>query len=562
MGHRITWRAILALSLGLVAGQAPAALIDVRAIDGSGNNLDSAKATWGAAGTNLSRIAPAAYPGSGYGDTIINESDPPTRANPRDISNAVSAQSTNLPNNRLMSDFVWQWGQFLDHDISLTGNNAVHGTADIPINDSADPLWPGPIPMNRSDYDPATGATYSVPREQRNLITSYIDASNVYGSDASRATFLRSGVGGRLKTSDGDLLPFNDGTFPNAGGTSTSLFLAGDIRANEQLALTAMHTLFVREHNRLADLVTGDDNEKYEKARKIVGAEIEIITYQEYLPALLGAGALPAYGGYDPDVEASIDNEFSTATYRYGHSTLSANLRLVEGDGTSAGNLALRDAFFNPAYLAPGQGGDPGNVERLLKGLATQKAQEIDLKVVDDVRNFLFGPPGAGGFDLVSLNIQRGRDHGLPDYNTLRAAFGLADATTFADITSDAALQTALAAIYDGNVDNIGAWVGALAEDHLPGASVGELIHTSLVDQFTRLRDGDRFFYLNDPDLLQMEITAIIDLENLTLAQVIRNNTGITQLQANVFFVPEPASLTLAALGAMALVGWLLRRRW
>lgn len=557
MSHRITWWCIVAL--GLFAGQAQAALIEVRAIDGMGNNMDPGKATWGAAGGNLGRLAPAAYPGSTFGDTIVNEFDSPVRANPRDISNMVSDQSSSLQNDREMSDMVWQWGQFLDHDISLTNSGTIHGTADIPINNPADPFWlAGSIPMGRAEYDPTTGAIHSVPREQINGITSYIDASNVYGSDSARAAFLRTGVGGQLKTSAGDLLPFNDGTFSNAGGPSTDLFLAGDVRANEQIGLTAMHTLFVREHNRLADLVSGTDDGKYETARKIVGAEIEIITYQEFLPALLGSGAIPVYGGYDPNTEASIYNEFSTGTYRFGHSMLSPNMRLVEDDGTSAGSLALRDAFFNPAILAPGEGGDPGKLGLLLKGLASQQAQEIDLKVVDDVRNFLFGPPGAGGFDLASLNIQRGRDHGLPDYNSLRGAYSLPQAATFADITSDPALQAALAVLY-GDVNNVDAWVGGLAEDHLPGASVGELVHTSLAEQFTHLRDGDRFFYLNDPDLLDNGITSIIDLDFLTLAQVIRNNTNITHLQSDVFFVPQPTSLALGVLGALALALCLVR---
>ncbi len=557
MSHRITWSTILAL--GLVAGQVSAALIEVRTIDGTGNNLDPGKATWGAAGGNLGRLSPAAYPGSTFGDTIVNETDPPARANPRDISNMVSDQSSSLANNRQMSDMVWQWGQFLDHDISLTNSGSAHGTADIPINDPADPFFPsGSIPMDRAEYDPATGVLHSVPREQVNGITSYIDASNVYGSDSARAAFLRTGVGGQLKTSAGNLLPFNDGTFANAGGPSTDLFLGGDIRANEQIGLTAMHTLFVREHNRLANLVSGTDDEKYETARKIVGAEIEIITYGEFLPALLGAGAIPAYGGYDTAIEASIYNEFSTGTYRFGHSMLSPNLRLVQDDGTGVGAVALRDAFFNPGVLAPGLGGDPGNLDLLLKGLTAKKAQEIDLMVVDDVRNFLFGPPGAGGLDLASLNIQRGRDQGLPDYNTLRNAYGLTQAVNWADITSDVALQAALAALY-GDVDNIDAWVGGLAEDHLPGASVGGLVHKSLVDQFTLLRDGDRFFYLNDPDLLDEEITSIIDLDYLTLAQVIFNNTDIDTLQPNVFLVPEPTTLGLALLGALGLALCLAR---
>src|SRR5207249_8740239 len=125
-------------------------------------------------------------------------------------------------------------------------------------------------------------------------------------------------------------------------------------------------------------------------------------------------------------------------------------------------------------------------------------SSEVDNTIVNSVRNFLFGEPGQGGFDLASLNIQRGRDHGLPDYNTVRAAYGLRRVTAFSQITSNVDVQNKLRSLY-GNVNNIDLWVGALAEDHVAGSSTGPLIRAALKDQFTRLRDGDRFWYQNQP---------------------------------------------------------------
>ncbi len=116
--------------------------------------------------------------------------------------------------------------------------------------------------------------------------------------------------------------------------------------------------------------------------------------------------------------------------------------------------------------------------------------------VVGSVRNFLFGPPGAGGFDLASLNIQRGRDHGLADFNDTRAAIGLTKVRSFADITRNTELQQKLAALY-GSVDKIDLWVGLLAEDHIPGTSLGPTGSRIVAGQFARLRDGDRFWYEN-----------------------------------------------------------------
>ena len=156
--------------------------------------------------------------------------------------------------------------------------------------------------------------------------------------------------------------------------------------------------------------------------------------------------------------------------------------------------------------------------------------QQIDMLVIDGVRNFLFGEPGAGGFDLASLNMQRGRDHGLPDYNSVRAAFGLTRVASFAEITSDPPSQDGLASLY-GSVDNIDAWIGGLVEDHVAGALVGELVYTVLTDQFECLRDGDRLWYER-----VFSPADVATLERTTLANVIRRNADIDdEIPDNVF---------------------------
>ena len=203
--------------------------------------------------------------------------------------------------------------------------------------------------------------------------------------------------------------------------------------------------------------------------------------------------------------------------------------------------MSLRDAFFLPNNLAA-----PNELDYILKGLASDQQQEVDMHVVDDVRNFLFGEPIPGGFDLATLNIQRGRDHGLPGYNTVRQAYGLAAVTSFDEITSDPDAQAGLQSLY-GDVNAIDVWVGALAEDHLPGAGAGPLIVAGLLDQFTRARDGDRFWYRHDPEFSAEDIAW---LESTRLSDVILRNTGTTNIQGNVFFmVPEPSSWLLLALG-------------
>jgi hypothetical protein len=500
---------------------------EFRNIDGSENNERDVEL--GAANTQLTRWTPTDYADG------VSAMAGAGRRSPREVSNTVVAQIESVPNRNGASDFLWQWGQFLDHDIDLT-DAADPPEAEpiaVPTGDPFfDPTSTGAevIPFNRSLYDKATGDVD--PRQQMNEITHWVDASNVYGSEDERAAALRTNDGtGKLLVSEGNLLPFNDEGLANAGGDSPDLFVAGDVRANEQVALTALHTLFVREHNRLAEEITNRNpdlsgDEIYERARQVVAGQMQVITYEEFLPALLGPGVLAPYNGYNPNVDPRISNLFSGAVFRLGHSMLSGTLLRVDENGNeiAEGHLPLRNAFFAPSRII-----DEGGIEPLLRGLALQTCQQIDVQVVDDVRNFLFGPPGAGGFDLPALNMQRGRDHGLPDYNTVRVAMGLEPKSSFAEVTSDSIVQERLASVY-GSVDEIDVWLGGLAEDPVNGGLVGELVFTVVKLQFERLRDGDRFWYERLPDDL------LRDVADNRLSDVIRRNTNIgNEISNNVF---------------------------
>jgi hypothetical protein len=505
-----------------LAGDGPLPLpVESRSIDGTGNNL--LDDDLGAADTVLLRLTTIAY-GDGVGSPSGAD-----RPGARLISNLVAAHTGSVPIARPVSDFVWQWGQFLDHDIDLTGAADPAEPFDIPVP-TGDPFFDPDgtgtevIPLDRSMYVAQGGI-----RRQLNLITTYIDASNVYGSDAATVSSLRRNDGsGRMRTSrDGLLLPLGPDGF----------FQAGDVRANEQVGLTTMHTLFVREHNLWAFVFRAlfphkSGDEVFELARAMVGAEMQAITYNEFLPALLGEDALSEYEGYDSAVDPSIANVFSTAAYRFGHSMLSPTLLRLQRNGQPipGGNVELRDAFFNPDLLLDR---DNRGLAPILRGLAWQRPQEVDNEFVDDVRNFLFGPPGSGGFDLAALNFQRARDHGLSDYNTVRGDYGLPLVTRFSDISSNPDVVARLEDAYD-SVDEIDPLVGMLCEDHVPGALVGETAFVILADQFERLRNGDRFFYKNHLPDWMIEMA-----EHSTLARIIRRNTVVgRELQANVFELP------------------------
>lgn len=504
--------------------------LEFRTITGADNHINAPEL--GTPGQLFLRLAAAAYE-DGAGSPAG-----PDRPSARVVSNEVAAQEDVPPNRRGASDFLWQWGQFLDHDIDETPAADPEEAFDILVP-AGDPLFDpqgtgsATIGLNRSAWEAPAGV-----REQFNAITAYIDASNVYGSDDERAFALRALDGtGRLAVSasaHGDLLPFNTTGVDNIP-PGPNFFLAGDVRANEQTGLTAMHTLFVREHNQWADLYRGSnptagDEEIYQFARMIVGAEMQAITYREFLPVLLGPNALPRYRGYREEVNPNIANEFATAAYRLGHSLLSSQVLRLDARGREApeGHLSLAQAFFNPAHIT-----DNG-IDSILRGLAGQRCQELDHMLVDDVRNFLFGAPGSGGLDLASLNIQRGRDHGLGSYNQTRRALGLRPARSFRDIHPDRAVQRKLATAYV-SVDQVDLWVGGLSEAHVRGAMVGETFHRILTDQFIRLRDGDRFYY---EGYLPRELSRVV--ERQTLSTIIRRNTEIgRELQDNAFEAPR-----------------------
>ncbi len=172
-------------------------------------------------------------------------------------------------------------------------------------------------------------------------------------------------------------------------------------------------------------------------------------------------------------------------------------------------------------------------IDPYIKGLMLQQAQEIDTKVIDDVRNFLFGEPGSDGFDLAALNIQRGRDHGLPDFNTIRRSFNLPEYESFDQISSRLGVQFALSQAYD-SVNDIDPWVGFLAEDHKPGANVGETLFLLMKQQFESLRNADRFWYERDFGGFDREL-----IRNTKLMHVIIRNCGVTGSQPNAFFIQE-----------------------
>mmetsp|Transcript_16400 Transcript_16400/g.39240 ORF Transcript_16400/g.39240 Transcript_16400/m.39240 type:complete len:586 (-) Transcript_16400:73-1830(-) len=446
--------------------------------------------------------------------------------NPRDISNAFHSNDS-MVNSHGASDWLWAFGQFLNHDLSEVNVNT-EDECDIAISPN-DPFLHNvtSIPMSRSKFqlDEKNVA------QQLSDMTSIIDAENVYGTTASRLAYIRaddSAETGRLRTSDNNMLPKNLIGFSNRGGDDRDdLFLTGDVRANENLALLVTHNLWLREHNYWADRVRDsksdlDGDSIFEIARVLVRAIMQKIVYDEFLPALLGEDGIPEYDGYKEDVDTGLENIVSSCAYRIGHTMVGESLAKDYGNGVVI-HLPLEDSFFAPRQL------EVTGLDPFLRGMATNPGQEIDPFLVPALRNHLF----AKQFDLMALNIERARDHGIPNFNTIRESVGYPKFDRFDDFL----FSEELSSVYK-DTDQIDCWVGMNSEPRIEGLMVGPTQRSVLIRNFAHIRDGDAYFYKNsiqDTELLEL-------IEATSFADVIKRNSdfpnSLEDIHENVFFVP------------------------
>lgn len=551
-----------------------------RSFDGRCNNFNTPR--WGSSLTPFVRLMPAVYE---------NGFNTPIGWSRIHLYNGFHKPSARLVSTRIVStDFVskdddfshmlMQWGQFLDHDLdfsmpSISHASFVDGVDCATSCELATPCFPIEVPQDdkrinrvrcmefvRSSAVCGSGLTSVFfntvePREQVNQLTAFIDASNVYGSNeriaqhlremSTRRGLLRSGV---LMHTGKPLLPFNDGQpidcKRDLTESSIDCFLAGDVRANEQLGLLAMHTLWMREHNRIARELYNynphwDSDKIYHEARKIVGAIMQHITYAHWLPKILGHDGyakLGPYEGYDPNVNPSVSNVFATAALRFGHTLINPELlRLNETfQQIPQGNIPLRKAFFAPFRLLTEGGIDP-----LMRGLiyGAAKLKRPDQLLNSDLTEHLFTPAHLVAQDLAALNIQRGRDHGLPSYNQWRKFCNLSVASSFEDLRGeirDRELLRKLESLY-GHPDNIDLWVGGISEETVQDAKVGPTFLCILIDQFRRLRTGDRFWYENSGVFSPEQL---LQIKQSSLGRVLCDSgDNITTVTQDVFKVPH-----------------------
>ena len=460
------------------------------------------------------------------------------------------------------SHLLMQFGQFLDHDMDLAPELEVNCSScnftdqcspiRVQDNDSKfgkhTPQKGDCLTFRRSVAVCSTDTPESLsPREQMNVLTSYIDGSMVYGSNQEQAFALRAFKDGLLKVGpvigDGSSLPVDDNDPPIVdclGREPKDCFLCGDVRCNEHVSLTVIHTLWVREHNRIArDLRKWNhfwsDERLYQEARKIVGAMIQKIVYYDYLPKILGKKVFDVvigeYNYYSKYVDASIPNAFATAAFRFGHSLVRPKFQRLKPDYSAAlPPLELVDMFFNPSQYAASYGVGP-----LARGWVGADSRHLDEHLNDVLTSRLFETSSGPGMDLASLNIQRHRDHGMPTYGAWKEfcskKFPQLQSTTFENHTSETLLQN-----LHGEKEKTELWVAGLAEKRLPGSLLGTTFACIFGATFKNLRNGDRFYFERKGVFTKHQLNQIM---STSLSRIICDNTDTSFIQPDPFLTNQ-----------------------
>ncbi|CAG2176493.1 unnamed protein product, partial [Oppiella nova] len=391
--------------------------------------------------------------------------------------------------------------------------------------------------------------------EQAGAVTHFIDGSQIYGSNEDRMKAVRAFKDGKLKVSiinGKQFLPFDTKGLSVVcrAPEGQHCIYAGDIRVNQQLGLIILQLIFLREHNRIADILKSlnprwTDDILFEETRRIIGAQLQWITYNEFLPLAIGRRAMqvfdlfPSPWGYSNKYKdysnPGVMNEFATAAFRW-HTLVRSFYHLLDSEGEYTSHLQLRNIFNDPSPLYKA-----GAVDEVLYGTAVQASQQFDSIVTEELKHQLFRPPnGLFGGDLIATNIHRGRDHGLPPYNKMREICGLPRLTSFDDL--DRAFRSGIgsnfAKLYK-SVDDIDLFMGGIHEKPVKEGILGPVFACIFAEQFRRSKEGDRFWFENFGFSHSFTEAQIYEIRKVSLTSIIcANGDDVQYFQPLAFVQP------------------------
>ncbi|XP_033756913.1 chorion peroxidase-like [Pecten maximus] len=538
-----------------------------RTIDGSCNNIGHP--AWGMTGMPQKRFLSPAYD-DGFNSPRSRAEDGTPLPSPRDISNILHQSTGNQTYESKLTVMLMTWGQFINHDIVGTplikddnGNsldccgrdstNPACLPIDIPLDDS---YFQSSSCMNFVRAAPGAGPECSIgERRPINKVTSYLDGSAIYGSTQAEESRLRKMEYGLLREGHHGLLPpaGNDNCILQRKGQQCQM--AGDERSNLVASIGALHTLLMREHNRIALKLheinpMWDDEKLYQETRKIVAAIIQHITYNEYLPLIIGKPLVNYYNlddtefghivSYKDYVDGGVATGFAAAAFRFGHSQIPKKQTYIGPKFEKKKGVVIEKTFHKPYYL---QRSKHFGYEGILRWLITDPSPMADRYIEDGVRDKLFMLQNIS-LDLASINIQRGREQGLPSYNTWRKWCGLSEVTSFevkrngglADHDNETA--AVLSELYRSPND-IDLYSGGVSEVHVDGGSVGPTFACIISRQFSALRVGDRYWYENNDTTTGFTSGQLDSIKKIELSKLICENMDIPDIQRTAFLTPK-----------------------
>ncbi|KAG9510118.1 Chorion peroxidase [Fragariocoptes setiger] len=524
---------------------------------------------WGATKTPFARYLPPDY-ADGLQEPRRAQSGQPLPS--ARLITSIVHRDVDVPSNDFSMLFS-SWGQLLDHDMSRAAPGSAPECCPHYLRGLCMPI---PVPKFDPFYSKFGVKCLKFDRSlaairpkcklgvrlQINTLTSPIDANFVYGSTKTMADQLREFDDGQMRVWNyfkdlKPLLPPKDEQPDDdclARPKGLFCFMAGDVRVNEQTHLTVLHTLYVREHNRMAKIlaelnIDWDDDRIYHEVRHIQAAGVQHVLMNEFLPLLLGPKLIDSYNlkpqkhggywnGYDPSVTTSTGTGFAAAAFRYGHSSVQGMIRRFSKHHKFIKGTLLRHLFKRPFLLY-----QPGVMDQLIGGLINTPMQTVDPFMSEEVSGHLFQPPDTEfGHDLAAINIQRGRDQGLPGYVEWREWCGLSRVTSFEDLEPILSNKTAhhYSRIYK-SVDDIDLWSAGVSEKRMHGMPIGPTFACIIARQFFNTKRGDRFWYELPDQPSSFTPEQLREIKKITLAKLLCVNADdLPTIQPWALRLPHP----------------------
>lgn len=543
-------------------------------IDGSCNNMDFP--TWAQTGTPYTRFVPAHY-ADGFCSLRLS-SNGTALPLARKIRTEVIT-SLYIPSGKYNILF-YGFGQWVDHDVTKMAPVQTQQSCCTENNQPAavqppDICLPIIIPQNDPFYSQfhvtcldvkravnthLQGCDNVKPCSPINHQTGVFDLSIMYGPEARTASELRSFKGGLLKIENNaqtNYEPFPPitsgmencpagGITPEPGSSCTQ---SGDDRVDQNPEIFVIEVILVRVHNYIAATLKQinpdwNDEQLFQETRRITIALYQHVVFSQHVPLLIGYYTssryklLPSTNGYSNDYDRAVNPqtiaEYSFAAGRTSHSTIKGRIDYLDSNGRPTSYL-LRNKYFNMQFQL-----EKNVFLNIVQSFSTTQCSRQDIWGDEEINDWLFHTAGEKfGLDLASIDINRGRDAGIPTYNSMRQACGLCKLNNFAEFVSEVMEPEdvpKLEALYNGCIDDLDVYTAGLLEKPVAGSMFGPTLSCIMGEAFFRWKVGDRLYY--EFPSAGFTLPQLNTIREATFAWfVCKGNPTLTYVPKNAFLV-------------------------